>query len=89
VLIFTLIFHSKTNKSYKITLFTTTNYPAFQKNRQKSLFPDFFSFFCSFFPFGFQISDPRFHEGKFTLAKAGALRIFKKSDSSGSVQLIS
>jgi len=33
--IFTLIFHSKTHKSYKITLSTTTSHPIFQKNRQK------------------------------------------------------
>jgi hypothetical protein len=44
-LIFTPIFSSKTDKSYKFILFTTTNHPIFQKNLQKpyfSLFSDFF-----------------------------------------------
>jgi len=36
--IFTPIFRPKTNKSYKITLFTTTNHPIFRKNRQKPQF---------------------------------------------------
>jgi len=46
LLIFTLIFSPKTNKSYKNTFFTTTNRPVFQKNCQKPQFfknPDIFS----------------------------------------------
>jgi hypothetical protein len=39
LLIFTLIFSPKTNKSYKITLFTTANHPIFQNFPQK---PNFF-----------------------------------------------
>jgi len=35
---FTLIFSPKTNKSYKITLFTIANHPVFQKNRKKTDF---------------------------------------------------
>jgi hypothetical protein len=38
LLIFTPIFRPKTNKSYKINLFTTTRHPIFQKNPQKPLF---------------------------------------------------
>jgi len=38
MLIFTLIFSPKTNKSYKITLFTITNHPIFQKIIKKPLF---------------------------------------------------
>jgi len=38
LLIFTLIFTLKTDKSYKIAIFTTTSRPIFQKNRQKPLF---------------------------------------------------
>jgi len=45
LLIFTLIFSPKTNKSYKITLFTITNHPVFQKNSQKPLFSVFLLFF--------------------------------------------
>jgi len=37
LLIFTLIFRPKTNKSCKITLFTTTNHPNFQNFPQKPL----------------------------------------------------
>jgi hypothetical protein len=51
LLIFTLIFTLKTNKSYKITIITTTNHSIFQKNLQKSLFSNFFLFFYSLFPF--------------------------------------
>ena len=51
MLIFTLIFSLKTNKSYKITLFTTTNRPNFQNFRQKPYFLDFLSFFLLFFIF--------------------------------------
>jgi len=42
LLIFTLIFTPKTNKSYKITLFTTTNHPVFQNFSQKPIFPPIF-----------------------------------------------
>ena len=53
LLIFTLIFRLKTNKSYKITLFTITNHPIFQKIPQKPListyFPTFFLFFSPVF----------------------------------------
>jgi len=49
--IFTLIFSLKTNKSYKITLLTTTNRPNFQNFRQKPHFLDFLSFFLLFFIF--------------------------------------
>jgi len=45
MLIFTLIISPKTNKSYKIALFTTTIRPVFQKNWQKPLIFDFFIFF--------------------------------------------
>jgi len=38
MLIFTLIFELKTNKSYKITLIATTNHPIFQNFPQKPLF---------------------------------------------------
>ena len=50
MLIFTLIFSPKTNKSYKITLFTTTNHPNFQNFPQKPLFFLIFRLFLSFFP---------------------------------------
>jgi len=48
-LIFTLIFSPKTSKSYKITIFITTNHPIFQKNLQKTLFPSIFRLFYSSF----------------------------------------
>jgi len=38
LLIFTPIFSPKTNKSYKITLYITTNHPIFQNFSQKPLF---------------------------------------------------
>jgi len=38
MLIFTLIFRLKTNKSYKTTLFTIANHPNFQNFPQKALF---------------------------------------------------
>jgi len=44
-LIFTLIFEPKTNKSYKITLFTTANHPIFQNFPQKPLFSPYFPTF--------------------------------------------
>jgi len=47
LLIFTLIFSPKTIKSYKITLFTTTNHPIFQNFPKNPLFFDFF------YPFSF------------------------------------
>jgi len=37
-LIFTPIFSQKTNKSYKIAVFTTANHPIFQNFPQKPLF---------------------------------------------------
>jgi len=46
-LIFTPIFSPKTHKSYKITLFTTTNHPIFQNFPKNPLFFDFF------YPFSF------------------------------------
>jgi len=55
-LIFTLIFSPKTSKSYKITIFTTTNHPIFQKKRKKPYFPlfsDFFTLLFSSFSFAF------------------------------------
>jgi hypothetical protein len=55
--IFTLIFRPKTYKSYIVTLFTTTNHPIFQKNRQNPListyFPTFLLFFSPSFSFAF------------------------------------
>jgi len=42
LLIFTPIFTPKTNKSYKITIFTIANHPGFQNFSQKPLFFDFF-----------------------------------------------
>jgi len=60
LLIFTPNFTPKTNKSYKITLFTITSHPIFQNFPQKPIislyFLTFFIFFCSLFPFGFRIS---------------------------------
>jgi len=38
MLIFTLIFRLKTNKSYKITILTIANHPIFQKIPQKPSF---------------------------------------------------
>ena len=46
-LIFTLIFHSKTNKSYNTTLFNSANHPIFQNFPQKLLFLNFFLKLCS------------------------------------------
>jgi len=43
--IFTLIFELKTNKSYKIALFTIASHPNFRKNSQKPLFSVFLLFF--------------------------------------------
>jgi hypothetical protein len=51
LLIFTPIFTLKTNKSYKITLFTITNHPNFQNSPQNPLIFDFFIFF--YLPFSF------------------------------------
>jgi len=52
MLIFTLIFRPKTNKSYKITLFTIINHPIFQNFPQKPYispyFPTFFLLSSSF-----------------------------------------
>jgi len=46
LLIFTPIFTPKTHKSYKITLFTTTNHPNFQNFSQKPyISPYFLTFF--------------------------------------------
>jgi len=42
LLIFALIFRPKTNKSYKITLFTTANHPIFQNFLKNILFPPIF-----------------------------------------------
>jgi len=55
--IFTFIFRLKTIKLYKTTLFTATNHPIFQKNRQTPListyFPTFLLFFSPSFSFAF------------------------------------
>ena len=51
LLIFTPIFTPKTYKSYKTTLFTTTNHPIFQNFPQKPLFSWFFIFFYPHFGF--------------------------------------
>jgi len=50
LLIFTLIFELKTNKSYKITLFSIANHSIFQKNVKNPYFLDFLSFSPPFFP---------------------------------------
>jgi len=49
LLIFTPIFSLKTNKSYKITIFTIANHPIFQNFPQNPLFLNFFLFFLFFF----------------------------------------
>jgi len=49
LLIFTPIFSPKTNKSYKITVFTTTNHPIFQNFPQKPLFFSIFRLIFSSF----------------------------------------
>jgi len=62
LLVFTLIFTLKTNKSYKITLFTTASHLIFQKNCQKPLISQLFSLFLfsfSFYPFTFAFCPPK------------------------------
>jgi len=71
LLIFTPIFSLKTNKSYKITLFTTANHPNFQNFSQKpsisTYFPTFLSFFIlPFWLFEF-VSDFEFRASNFDL----------------------
>jgi len=55
LLIFTLIFSSKTNKSYKITLFATANHPNFKNFSQKPPISQLFSFFAPVFFFCFSV----------------------------------
>jgi len=56
LLIFTPIFSSKTNKSYKITLFAAANHPIFQISPKIPHFLDFLYFFFSFFSYLFVFS---------------------------------